>query len=75
MRIEELTALDAAGFIAGRGESEDAYLARVERIRAAHAGGMKAIAIASSFPAEFLQENAGPDYLIGDMHELLDILP
>ena len=37
MRIEELTALDAAGFIAGRGESEDAYLARVERIRAAHA--------------------------------------
>lgn len=37
MRIEELTALDAAGFLAGRGESEEAYLARIDRIKAAHA--------------------------------------
>ena len=37
MKIEELTALDAAGFIAGRGETEAEYLARVSRIRAAHA--------------------------------------
>ena len=37
MEIEELTALDAAGFIAGRGETEAEYLERVSRIRAAHA--------------------------------------
>ena len=37
MNIEELTALDAAGFIAGRGETEAEYLERVSRIRAAHA--------------------------------------
>ena len=37
MQIEELTALDAAGFLAGCGETEEAYLARVSRIRAAHA--------------------------------------
>ena len=37
MEIEELTALDAAGVIAGRGENEADYLARVSRIRAAHA--------------------------------------
>ena len=37
MRIEELTALDAAGFLAGRGESEEAYLERIGRIKAAHA--------------------------------------
>ena len=46
----------------------------VSGIKAAHAGGMQAIGISSSFPAEYLQENAGPDYLISDMHELLDIL-
>lgn len=38
MRIEELTALDASGFLAGRGESEEAYLERIGRIEAAHAG-------------------------------------
>ena len=37
MEIEELTALDAAGFIAGRGETEAEYLERVSKIRAAHA--------------------------------------
>jgi len=37
MNIEDLTALDAAGFIAGRGETEAEYLARVSRIRSAHA--------------------------------------
>lgn len=37
MNIEELTALDAAGFIAGNGETEAEYAARVSRIRAAHA--------------------------------------
>ena len=37
MEIEELTALDAAGFIAGCGETEAEYLDRVSKIRAAHA--------------------------------------
>ena len=37
MKIEELTALDAAGFIAGCGETEAEYLDRVSGIRAAHA--------------------------------------
>ena len=37
MNIEELTALDAAGFIAGNGETEAEYADRVSRIRAAHA--------------------------------------
>ena len=37
MNIEDLTALDAAGFIAGSGETEAEYLDRVSRIRAAHA--------------------------------------
>lgn len=36
MLIEELTALDAAGFIAGCGETEADYLLRVGRIRVAH---------------------------------------
>ncbi len=36
MKIEELTALDAAGFIAGCGETEAEYLDRVSGIRAAH---------------------------------------
>lgn len=43
-------------------------------IQAAHAGGMKAIGIASSFSADHLREQAGPDYLIYKMKELLDIL-
>ena len=37
MRIEELAELDAAGFLAGRGESEDEYLERIAKIRFAHA--------------------------------------
>ena len=37
MNIEELTALDAAGFIAGNGETEAEYVDRVSRVRAAHA--------------------------------------
>ncbi len=36
MEIEELAALDAAGFIAGCGETATAYLERVARIKAAH---------------------------------------
>lgn len=37
MTSEDLTALDAAGFLAGRGESEAEYLERVANIRTAHA--------------------------------------
>ena len=37
MQIEELAELDAAGFIAGRGESEEEYLERIAKIRFAHA--------------------------------------
>ena len=37
MLIEELVELDAAGFPAGRGESEDEYLERIAKIRFAHA--------------------------------------
>lgn len=43
-------------------------------IQAAHAGGMKAIGIASSFSEEVLREKADPDYLIYKMTELLEIL-
>ena len=43
-------------------------------IKAAHAGGMKAVGIASSFSASYLQEQAGPDYLIHHLRELLDLL-
>jgi hypothetical protein len=37
MNIEELTNLDAAGFIAGKDETEAEYLDRVSKIRSAHA--------------------------------------
>ncbi len=37
MQIDELAELDAAGFLAGRGESEDEYLERIAKIRFAHA--------------------------------------
>ena len=38
MLIDELIALDASGFLAGPGETEEAYLERICRIRAAHDG-------------------------------------
>ena len=38
MLIDELIALDASGFLAGPGETEEAYLERIGRIRAAHDG-------------------------------------
>lgn len=43
-------------------------------IQAAHAGGMKAIGVATSFPARFLQEQAGPDHIVSKVIEILDIL-
>lgn len=43
-------------------------------IQAAHAGGMKAVGVASSFPAEYLKEKANPDYSISKVFDLLEIL-
>ena len=42
-------------------------------IKAAHAGGMKAVGIASSFPEEYLVKESAPDYIIHKLEELLDI--
>lgn len=43
-------------------------------IRAAHAGGMRAVGITSSFPRQLLREQVAPEYLIDDLIELLDIV-
>ena len=43
-------------------------------ILAAHAGGMKAVGITSSFPREYLVEQSHPDYIIHELAELLDIV-
>ena len=43
-------------------------------IQAAHAGGMKAIGVATSFSAETLKEQAGPDYLVSKLIDILTIL-
>ncbi|MDY3250203.1 MAG: HAD-IA family hydrolase [Candidatus Choladocola sp.] len=43
-------------------------------IQAAHAGGMKAIGVATSFSAETLTEQAGPDYLFSKVIDILSIL-
>ena len=43
-------------------------------IQAAHAGGMKAIGVATSFSAETLTEQAGPDYLVSKVIDILTIL-
>ena len=43
-------------------------------ILAAHAGGMKAVGITSSFPGEYLVEQSHPDYIIHELAELLEIV-
>lgn len=43
-------------------------------IKAAHAGGMKAVGIASSFSGDYLAREAGPDYIIHSLAELLRIV-
>ena len=43
-------------------------------IKAAHAGGMKAIALTSSFSAEYLEKEAQPDFIIHSLDELEDAL-
>lgn len=43
-------------------------------IQAAHAGGMKAIGVASTFSAEHLKETAGPEVIIDKLIDLLDVI-
>ena len=43
-------------------------------IRAAHAAGIQAIGLATSFPAEYLREQAQPDYLLPDLKSVLTML-
>ena len=41
---------------------------------AAHAAGIQAIGLATSFPAEYLREQAQPDYLLPDLKSILTML-
>lgn len=43
-------------------------------IQAAHAGGMKAVGVASSFSRDYLEMEAGPETIIDELIELLNIL-
>ena len=43
-------------------------------IQAAHAGGIRAAGIASSFSAQELTQQADPEYLINTLSELLELL-
>ena len=43
-------------------------------IRAAHAAGIEAIGLATSFPADYLREQAQPDYLLPDLKSILMLL-
>ena len=43
-------------------------------IQAAHAGGIRAVGIASSFSAQELTQQANPEYLIDTLSELLSLL-
>ena len=42
--------------------------------RAAHAAGIQAIGLATSFPAEYLRKQAQPDYLLPDLKSILTML-
>ncbi len=43
-------------------------------IKAAHAGGMKAVGITSSFTEEYLVKESGPDFIIHSLRELLTLV-
>lgn len=43
-------------------------------VRAAHAGGMKAVGIASSFSEDYLVKECAPDFIIHSLTELLKIV-
>ena len=43
-------------------------------IKAAHAGGMKAVGITSSFPEDYLVREIQPDYIIHSLTQLLEIV-
>ncbi len=43
-------------------------------IRAAHAAGIEAIGLATSFPAQLLREQAQPEYLLPDLKAILTML-
>ena len=43
-------------------------------IRAAHAAGIEAIGLATSFPADYLRQQAQPDYLLPDLKSILTLL-
>ena len=43
-------------------------------IKAAHAGGMKAVGITSSFPEDYLVRESQPDYIIHNLTQLLEIV-
>ena len=43
-------------------------------IRAAHAAGCRVIGLSTSFPAQYLREQAQPDYLLPDLKSILTML-
>ena len=43
-------------------------------IRAAHAAGIEAIGLATSFPADYLRQQAQPEYLLPDLKSILTLL-
>ena len=43
-------------------------------VKAAHAGGMKAVGITSSFPEDYLVRESQPDYIIHSLTQLLEIV-
>ena len=43
-------------------------------ITAAHAAGIETIALATSFPADYLRAQSAPEYLLPDLRSILTIL-
>lgn len=43
-------------------------------IRAAHAAGIEVIGLSTSFSADYLREQAQPDYLLPDLKSILTML-
>ena len=47
----------------------------ISGIHAAHAAGMEAVGIPTTFTKEQLQEGAAPEYMLNEIRELTDLLP
>ena len=65
---------DMADWVLSAFKDQDAVDMRDAALRAAHAAGIQAIGLATSFPAEYLREQAQPDYLLPDLKSILTML-